>query len=688
MVRLLLSCLLIIYSFQSLAADELYLSNSEKAVMSLGLKALLINKADEKQYLMKTVAERLDEINQKIKKTKHALIFLNQPIQEIQVNSYEEFLKLQKNEQYFGNQKLSQLDIDKTISLLEPKMYYSQSSKVQNKINKYNEKKLELKKSLLNTIINFSHDFVNNYQELSVENFNFYVKQKISDYSSSFSSKITEGAESTEKVGNVAYVEILAKLLKSYFEALPMSQKAEIVYRIMQMPLNSKPEDIFLTMIQHSGPQMQKLVQIIGRNPNIPKDFQMIFQKLESQVQPVPWNDVQNLLKKSINLNEYSYFEQKALGVGTMAQTHRAQKKVIRNGVPVNVTTVVRFLKPGIESLLEMDRQILTQIASEIDADPYYKQFNLPSLQQLVTDIHKSVLEELEVFDTAKNQVRGKSVYERQSVISYSNQKNILNLHVPTVKVIGHHQNIMEQEIIFGKKPESASKEYHDIYPELYPVVSQKVAESWIEESFFKSGFFHADLHQGNMLMKVSDHDIQVNILDFGMVGQLSELQKRYVVLLALAIKMNHAELIAESFSQLTRYPLEYNKKIDFEYAVVQRVAKIKSGEEKPMTLENWTAWAFAQGIDLHYEFIKLNRGITAITGLLHDSKAPSSFEEVAVKVALKNTPTIISFFNKQKIVNYSEFAKFSVKFLSNKVSSSYSEKNTPSNMLCKSLFN
>ena len=621
------------------AADDLYLSTAQKAALSLGLKAVLLKdeslKKDDADYIIKSMIAR-------------AKFLASQEKRVVEVASYEQFLKLQKNEQLFQN-KLANIEVDSLLEVMPDPIYTSRSERVQRRINNYYAQKLKIGQMVAATAFGVTFDFATGETDsVKVEDFQAYVKEKINAYADGFIQRMTRDADSP-------YVHLVAKLLKRYFELLPTSQKAEILFHVMQLPLKPDVNQVFLTMIQNVGPQMQKLVQLVGRHESIPAEFAGIFQKLESQVQPVPWIEVKKIVSPEINLDDYSYFEKSPLGVGTMAQTHRVQQK----GAPANErTTVIRFLKPGIEKLVEMDHLILVQIANELDSDPLFKQYKLPSLRPQINDVHESVMEELELMRTEKNQIEGKGIYEMSIPISFSGQKNILEIHVPSASIVGKNQKLMQQELVFGKKVDSEIANYKTPYPDLYPAVAEKITELWFDQAFFKTGFFHADLHAGNMLMKVTDDRIQVNLLDFGMAGHLNQQQRDSVLMLALGIKLDNAGLIADSFANLTRYPMDSQQKAAFEKQVAQRVAQLKSGAETENSIEAWALWSVTKGLDLHYEFAKLNRGITAISRLLEESKSKLSFQTIGVNLALKNKVAVMKALSKQKHVTYADLVK------------------------------
>ncbi len=607
MVRLLI--LLILFNVQStLAKASTYLTPVEKASVSLILKA-------------GNDVGLLSELAQKVYNSS-----LQLPQVEV-VDSFEQFIEKQKSLDLFDHYSLEQISYEQLYPLLKSKKYLSTSSKVQNKIDIYVKNRDAQIKRMYDSVVFFSLASLRQADFDSVKGFKQSMTAQLETTIEHYSAQLSQ-SQTAQSV-------MLAKIIKLYFKALPSGQKAEIFYRLIQLPLDSKPMEIFLTMIQNSGPQLQKLVQIVGRRDDIPEDFKLVFQKLESQVKPVPWWQVVQLLKaEKINLNDFTYFEKKPLGVGTMAQTHRAQLKGAqgeRNSI------VVRFLKPDIETKLAMDHEILSRISLEIDSDPDLKKFQLPSLAQLVDDLHGSIAEELHLDQTLKNQGRAKTVYTSKEIFNYANQKNEISFQVPSVHLFGENSKLMSQDLVFGKKPAKEFGEYAVIYPDLYRAVSEKVAELWIEQAFFKSGFFHADLHQGNILASVSDHEITVNILDFGMTGELNRQLRESALLVSLGIKLENSQLIAKHFLNLAKADSKQLSYVDFLKLVKSKVQQNKQSPQAEQSLEAWTLWALDQGLELHYEFLKLNRGLAAIQSMMQDSKSVLTFEGLAQTISLRN---------------------------------------------------
>ncbi len=633
------------------AQTQFYLNSSEKSIIALALKSIQADPAEQIE-LVKNIYLRLKRSEHKTQK-------------KIKINSHKELVESMQNEDLFSNYNLSELNNDDLLAEIKSVEYYSDIPTLQKRIDNYINKRTETLRnsSLIIGLAGFDLALQNRSSNQELKDFvTTYIENKSAEFVSKMNA--TENPQAL----------VIGKLLKAYFLNLPESQKIEIVYQLSKLPIDANHMDFFLVMIQNSGPQIQKLIQIMGRSANIPKDFQDVFQKLESQVSPVPWRKVKSLIEnEGLKVSDFDYFEKKPVGVGTMAQTHRVQM-TDENGERQSL--VIRFLKPNIEKMVEMDYQILKTIAKEIDNDPELKNLNLPSLADLIDDLNNSVTEELDLERTIKDQNKAQKIYSKSEVIRFNEQKNELQFSVPKTFSLGKNKKLMAQELVFGQKPYKELVQYKEIYPDLYTIIAEKTAELWLTEVFFKGGFFHADLHQGNMMMQITDPEIKVNLLDFGMTGQLTADQQKSALLLGLGIKTNHTELILKHLTLLSKNQKETAA---FRKLVVERCLQIQRNEIKEQSLSEWIAWSLDQGQDLNYEFLKLNRGITAIEILLSDAKSSLTFDQIVQKIALKNKIYMTDLLLKEKNLKLKDYPDL-LKMIKDSVPQT-------KQMSCKSLF-
>lgn len=408
----------------------------------------------------------------------------------------------------------------------------------------------------------------------------------------------------------------LKTMLSEYFSRLGPASKKLMVSSYLGGDLNIGEIKKFELMVQNSGPQLQKLLQIVARQAGIGPEMLEIFRSLENSVRPVPWMQVEALLNKEKGNFDFHYFERKPLGVGTMAQVHRA--KINIQGQRHDV--VVRFIKPGIADRVEEDRKILTQVAEILDSNAEFRKTGAPKLTPIIQDITDTVIAELSQQDTIERQKLAATRYEKAAFMNSRNYKNEIRFHVPRIYEGSKDSHLMVQEMVFGRKLDKEVNQYREIAPEMKRILIEEMARVWAREVLFGGGFYHSDLHQGNFMVQVTDRRITVNILDYGMGGVISKEMQRLVMLLGAGTELLNPDLIARGFWALSEKKQNTLTEAQFRSLVQAKVAHIRAGREESLSLERWTAWTMDLGVKLPYEFVSLNRGLVIVNKLLADS--------------------------------------------------------------------
>lgn len=416
--------------------------------------------------------------------------------------------------------------------------------------------------------------------------------------------------------GDVTMRIFLQTMFSEYFSRLSPASKKLIVSSFLGSDLNMPDIKKFELMVQNSGPQLQKLLQVVARQADLPPEMLEVFRNLESSVRPVPWEQVEQMVKNEKANYKFLYFERKALGVGTMAQVHRA--KIELDGQKQDV--VVRFIKPGIADRVEEDKRILTEVAKILDGNPEFRKTGAPKLAPVIQDITSTVVAELSQEDTIARQKLAMLRYEKSAFIKTSEYKNVLQFHVPKIYEGTGKSNFMVQEMVIGRKLDKEVALYAELAPGLKKAIVENLARMWAHEVMFGGGFYHSDLHQGNFMIRVTDPAVTVNILDFGMGGVISKEMQRQVMVLGAGTQILNADLIGKSFWAISDRHSNSLTEVQFRSLVAAKVSAIRAGSQEELTMERWTAWAMDSGLKLPYEFVSLNRGIVIVNKLLADS--------------------------------------------------------------------
>jgi ubiquinone biosynthesis protein len=96
--------------------------------------------------------------------------------------------------------------------------------------------------------------------------------------------------------------------------------------------------------------------------------------------------------------------------------------------------------------------------------------------------------------------------------------------------------------------------------------LATRLAETWMQ-MVFVHGFFHADPHQANVLVRGPDH---IGLVDFGMVGQLSQRDREAAVRLLVDVLDLDADALPRRLRDLgVRYPRHREQELGDQLGVV-----------------------------------------------------------------------------------------------------------------------
>ncbi|MBC7369979.1 MAG: AarF/ABC1/UbiB kinase family protein [Bdellovibrionaceae bacterium] len=455
---------------------------------------------------------------------------------------------------------------------------------------------------------------------------------------------------------------VLQTLFSEYYARQSLDSKKQMIMSMLNADLMLTDEAKLELMIQNSGPQFQKLLQVVARQGGLDAKLQATFKILESAVRAEPWWKVEAILKQEKNNFTFTYFERKPLGVGTMAQVHRA--KVLWNGQSRDV--VARFIKPGIELKVIEDHRILTEVANIIDRNAEYRQNNGPLMTPLVQDITDTVRAELDQDATIERQITAKKVYDVQSFLNTGDYKNMIQFKVPEVLLPKSPSRLMVQEMVIGKSLDKEALAYKDTIPGLKKGIVEAMAKVWAQEVMFGTGFYHSDLHQGNFLVRVTDGAIVVTILDFGMGGVLNEKMRRQVMLAGVATAAKDIKLISDSFWDMSE---KSGNKIsqDLFRRKVQAKLKQLSADGETLALDKWIGWVSDQGLKIPYDLINLSRGTIIMNNSLHEVGSTKDIGTIEEDLAKRYAKYTFQGLKATGLVSNKELAKAGYSILTSK---------------------
>ncbi|MDD3627366.1 MAG: AarF/ABC1/UbiB kinase family protein [bacterium] len=278
------------------------------------------------------------------------------------------------------------------------------------------------------------------------------------------------------------------------------------------------------------GPTFIKLGQMLSTRPDIiPITLCAEFKKLQDKVKPLPFSEIEVVLKEAYGDNYRDKFEsidEIALASASLAQVHRAKLKGTLEEV------VLKIQKPGLETVIEGDIQIMRDFATLMKKYELGVEFLDP--EQLIEEFKKNIYEEINFILEARNTERiGENFKESEYII------------IPEVFWEYSHRKVMVTRFIQGEKLNAVNFEDRSEFKK--EEIVSRGTDAFLK-MIFEDGFFHGDPHPGNILITGEG---KVALIDFGIIGRLDRQTKNILVDVFIGVIYHDIERIIYSIEDL-----------------------------------------------------------------------------------------------------------------------------------------
>ncbi len=255
------------------------------------------------------------------------------------------------------------------------------------------------------------------------------------------------------------------------------------------------------------GPIFVKFGQMLStRRDLIPTDIADELALLQDRVPPFPSEQAQVVLKRAYGrpaAEVFAEFDPEPVASASVAQVHRARLKTGEN-------CAVKILRPGIRRVIEHDLELLMAGATLVEA--LWREGKRLKPREVVQEFAKHLNDELDLMREAANCSQLRRNFEGSPLLA-----------VPEVYWDYCTPEVMVMQWMDGT-PISRVDELKRRGVDL-----KRLARAGVEIFFtqvFRDGFFHADMHPGNILVEDSGRYVA---LDFGIMGTLNDTDKNYL---------------------------------------------------------------------------------------------------------------------------------------------------------------
>ncbi len=288
---------------------------------------------------------------------------------------------------------------------------------------------------------------------------------------------------------------------------------------------NTNEEDNLCNSIQKMGTTFIKLGQFLSTRPDIiGNEIAKKLENLQDKLPPFSTDKAKKIIQKELG-NNYNLLLNisEPVAAASIAQVHKAQLN--DNGTIKDIA--IKILRPDIKKIFNDEIDALMLLAFLIEGIiKKTKRLKLVEVVFLLKEITNLELD-LRFEGSAANEF-------------LENTKNDVGFNVPKIFWNYTSENVLTLEWIDGisiREKEKLEKKNIDT-----KTLATDVIQHFLRHAI-RDGFFHADMHQGNLFVNENGEIVPI---DFGIMGRLDKLNQRYLAEILFGFVKRDYKKVAE----------------------------------------------------------------------------------------------------------------------------------------------
>ena len=296
------------------------------------------------------------------------------------------------------------------------------------------------------------------------------------------------------------------------------------------------------------GPSYVKFGQFLATRPDIvgmraASDLERLQDRVPPFPQEIALKVVEAALGKPVHTLFVSFSE--PIAAASIAQVHKA---VVQDADGTQRALAVKVMRPGVRERFMRDLEVMRFMARVVHALSPQAERLRP--REVVEILARSVLMEM---DFRLEAAAASEIAE--------NTKDDLDFRVPKPEWELTAREVLSAEWIEGVRLHSAADlaaAGHD--PQ---AIGRTVIQSFLRQAI-RDGFFHADMHQGNLLV---DAEGRLVAVDFGIMGRLGLNERRFLAEILLGFILRDYRRVAKVHFEAGYVPAHHSVE-DFAQAI------------------------------------------------------------------------------------------------------------------------
>ena len=295
-----------------------------------------------------------------------------------------------------------------------------------------------------------------------------------------------------------------------YQVPLPWSAKVAVRFaRLIERPTGSTAEHRLSTALTRLGPAYVKLGQFFATRPDVVgMALARDLESLQDRMAPFPQAEAEAVVAKALDkpLTQAYVSFGPAVAAASIAQVHRAEVMTPDGLRPA----AVKVLRQDVERRFRVDLEAFSFVAET--GERFSAEARRLRLIETVETMRRSVAMEMDL------RLEAAALSEMAE-----NTKNDPDFRVPTVDWDRTAKDVLTMEWIEGT-PLNDRARLESMGLDLAKLAAS-VIQSFLRHAL-RDGFFHADMHPGNLFV---DAEGKLIAVDFGIMGRLGPKERRFL---------------------------------------------------------------------------------------------------------------------------------------------------------------
>jgi ubiquinone biosynthesis protein len=334
-----------------------------------------------------------------------------------------------------------------------------------------------------------------------------------------------------EKWGTI-WRPIVHDALLYFLGHLPDDRLLDKLVGLAYLPPGTSRGDYLIEFVSKT-PSLQKIGQILARNPDLSGDYRDALQRLENGIQTMTRDDLVQFIIQDVGkdkIEQYQVqFADKILAEASVGATIRST--CVMPGASTPRDAICKVVKPYVLVYLPQDLSIIDGLAAFFAKEHDFYQLGSIPLVDMFQEIRKSLSDEIKIVDEQHNFTRAREYYK--------GSKEVI---VPEILPLST-QHVTFMDFIRGEKITSAFQGQ----PKERAIMARHLVDILTFDPIFgpqKVTIFHGDPHAGNVFHVTNDpqNPYRIALLDWGLYGQFTREERLALSQLIFGVRLRDSK--------------------------------------------------------------------------------------------------------------------------------------------------